>query len=61
MGAESIYLQRDKIMQPKNAIKFNYEGGLGIETKYNSVGPHRHPWLAAGPLGGFWSWALTFV
>ena len=43
-------------MQPKNAIKLNYEGGLGIETKYKSAGPHMHEWLTAGPVRGFWSW-----
>ena len=43
-------------MVAKHATQFNYEGGLGIESIYKSVGPHRHPWLAEGPLGGFWSW-----
>ena len=60
MVEENIYLQMVEIMQPKNAIKINYEGGLGIETKSKSAGPHMHLWLTAGPVGGFCSWASLY-
>ena len=54
---EIIYLYMVEILYPKKAIKFNYEGGLAFKWIYKSAGPHRHPWLAAGPLEGFCSWA----
>jgi hypothetical protein len=38
-------------------MKLNYKVGVGIKTIYKVAGPHRHTWLAAGPLGGFCSWA----